>query len=329
MRPSVVVVLGPLWLGACDACEATSPPTPMRPSLPEVAEPGDAELLDAWSRASSALGVAPGTAVMSTIRYQLPSCRLGYELRVRQQHEVAPGRPATGTEVIATLALEPQGDHARFVLEASRTDVLAEGERKPGTPQKPATVPPKLHVLDRGWQEIDGPTLLWMTHGELPPLATFFPELPSTTAADRDYVWRRATMRPEIVAKLRARPRDAGHPTPPELVDEITLAVHGSVSLSKPGVESVSALVLEARWSILEDGFAPLHGQRVERWRGRFVVSEHGRLVHAALVANRHHWWSNQPGESASKRSRAEHELLLVQACDGPTLVAHSPRESD
>jgi hypothetical protein len=80
------------------------------------------------------------------------------------------------------------------------------------------------------------------------------------------------------------------------------------------------AAILSGSWQDDDLRFDPIESRRVARWRGRFAVSERGRLLHAALVANSWQRFSQRGAGETDKHGTAELELRLVDACDGVTL---------
>jgi hypothetical protein len=133
-------------------------------------------------------------------------------------------------------------------------------------------------------------------------------------------------MRANVVAKLhaaRGRHPEVKLPQAPELVDDVELDVVKWLELSRSGAEGPPrhAMVMTASWSVHDTGNDTMPTERIERWRGQFVIDTTGALLHGIMVGNRHHWWSSHAGESASKRGHSEWEIGLVEDCDGPVLI--------
>ena len=77
---------------------------------------------------------------------------------------------------------------------------------------------------------------------------------------------------------------------------------------------------LSASWDISESKVEPLESRRNERWRARYLITQSGRLLYAAMIGNKWQWWSHGPDQSAENYGSGHQELRLTHACDGPTL---------
>ena len=110
------------------------------------------------------------------------------------------------------------------------------------------------------------------------------------------------------------------------MIQTITMRTKRYLSLTAGGGRAQWAMVAEGRWSIARKSGLPLLHERNERWVARAVVLDDGRLLHATVVGNRKHWWSNRPDESNKKAFYTTWELRLVAACDdGIVLRAFLP----
>jgi hypothetical protein len=280
-----------------------------------VAEPSDAWLAASWRAATEEHGASDATP--GALRWQLPSCALRLQLRSLTTSDVAPGRAPVGTELLLELDATPR----EGVLElrvASGSSASIHGDNHSQRPIDPKSWLP-AHVETDGalWQEAPGPSTLWAAHGAIPPLALAFPRLPATTATGALARWVIRSY-PERVtsAAERARAADPSAQTaPPGHAQSVDLRLDG---WQQVGAER--AAILSGSWRDDDLRFDPIESHRVARWRGRFAVSERGRLLHAALVANSWQRFSQRGAGETDKHGTAELELRLVDACDGVTL---------
>jgi hypothetical protein len=313
-----------LLAGGCDACE-DKPPIPAVSSsdagvLDLAPEPEQKDLDAAWSEAAGQLEVKPGDA--AKLAYTIPKCSVRYALRSTVLGEVAEGRQPAGMEVVAELVGNPDADRLTWQLVSLVTFLLHDGEREERVTKKGNWAPALVRTDGKRWFEEKGPTALWKSHTALPPLGSLFPGLPKK---EGEYSWQVDTISGRTTAKIeRRREEDPDAEIPKVKPDSyvVTLKVDGGVKLSPKDGEgnSMRATVLRGRWVREETTVDPIESQRAERWKGRWVVAENGRLVHAIMKCGKYQWWATSEHERNSKIGSIETELRLIEDCDTPTL---------
>jgi hypothetical protein len=295
------VLLFVLAMGGCDRCSAPPPPPEhIEDELARVLEPEPQEVTALWQRASASLAVSEIPA--ASVRYTVPSCPLRWEVRWLQLSEVAEGREPVGVEVVGEISGTPKGEELVLGFDALRSEALADGSRAVRPVSKPSLAPAVVVTDGIRWRDTET-SPLWRASSAIPPLSTLFAPLPEKVGA-----------REKWDLTLASTPVPAGKEQPIE-------EMHAEVELSGLiEVGGVPAAVVTGLWPRRRAAEQPLLRRQVEKWRGRFVILASGRLFYAAAVAQTWQWWSPKPGEENEKLGRAEMELRLVEACDGPTL---------
>ncbi len=317
MRRSWVLVLA-VAVGGCDGCDRRKDGPPPTRAADAIDAP-DPALADAmWKRASEGLAVADASP--GTIAYQAPSCALRYALRDLHVVEIAPGTDPAEVEARAAIAMNPSEGGVTLQLLSAKRAMTNDGQRGETAMDPAGFGPTSLKSDGRRWLEVHGPTTLWSSHTALPPLSAFFPILPLERDVGAKAKWAIASYKQSVTSEAeRLRQQDAAVPAVPP--DQVTadLMLARWQTLSRDARDDRVA-VIEAAWKVETEALDPIETRRMEKWFGRFVVSERGRLIHAAMVATTWHWWLQADERSGEKRGTAERELRLVEACDGVVL---------
>jgi hypothetical protein len=328
---SCVVAVASVSAG-CAGCEGCGEEP--RPKPPAAAVVGDFELVDppeaaralalfSGAAAGLAVGQSDGVAAGATLAWRMPSCVLGYQLRSLTTSDVAPGRPPMGVEAMVdlTATVDGAGEDVSllFALMGGTQAMLHDDARTAKPFETKGWVAPRVVTDGQRWQERGGPSTLWAAHGALPPLALAFPRLPRSAELGASTTWVVQSYPPAVTAKADALRLEGAaglaDPGAPYRTLRIKLEFEGWQQI---GAENVGVMV--GRWGSKDERFDPIHSRKVERWVARFVVTARGRLLHAALVANRWHWAAVAAGQVSEKVGVAELEVRLTEACDGVTL---------
>lgn len=307
-------------LTGCNSCgRRKDGPPPKRAA--DVIEAPDPALADAlWKHASD--GIRVTAASPGKLAYAMPGCTLRYELRDLHVVEIAPGRDPAEVEGLAELVVNPSEAGATVQLLAASKAVTNDGQRAEKSMDVSGFAPSSVKSDGRRWLEVQGPTTLWSSHTALPPLSGFFPILPLEREVGAKAKWAIASYKQNVTAENeRRRAEDAAVSTPPPAQVTADVMLAGWQTLSRDAREERAA-VIEAAWKVETHELDPIETRRMEKWFGRFVVTESGRLLHAAMVATTWHWWLQADERSGEKRGTAERELRLVEACDGVALSA-------
>ncbi len=277
-----------------------------------------------WQRAAKNLTIDDGDAFPLT--YTIPKCSVRYAMRSVVLAEVAGGRPPAGVEILAEIVGNPDTDRLTWQLVGLRSFLLHDGERR----ERPATRtkwPPTLVFTDgASWREARGPSTLWAAFSVVPPLVSQFPILPEDGTLGASYRWNVQTYAKRTTSKVEQRRIGDPDADIPNLVPEsyevaVALAEWQRLTWSSQGEQrSVRAAVLRGSWSRERTDYERIERHSAERWRGRWVVTETGRLLHAIAMAGRYQWWAISSEEHNSKLSSTEIELRLIEDCDTPTL---------
>jgi hypothetical protein len=287
-------------------------------------EPEAKELMEVWKRAAKTLAVGQGDAF--PLVYAIPKCSVRYEMRSVVLSEVAEGRDPAGVELVAELVGNPDTDRLTWQVLGLRSSLLHDGERQPRPANMIAWPPALVHTDGESWHEDQGPSSLWAAFGGLPPLGAQFPKLLKASKLGSRYKWQVDSYSKSTTTKVEKRREDNPDAQVPNLVPEsyeADIEVTEWIRLSwKQNQEerSIKAAVLQGSWTVEKKKQDPIESQRAERWRGRWVVAENGRLVHAVSMAGKYQWWATSPKERNSKLGSAEIELRLVEDCDTPTI---------
>jgi hypothetical protein len=315
--------------GGCDSCSKPSgrpPALDPSASLVHVDPPSDASFERAWTLRMSGLSKQPSRAAQEAVRYRVtPDCKLSYQLRARRSSQVAAGRPPTEDVLDAALSFDVSNRRHRVHLRKLEATFISDGvPRKQSSEAGMPTV--EIGTDGQRWSEVGGPSTLWAAHSAVPALITLFPPIPDKPASGSTTTWEMETYPVRVTTALpraRAKAGDKRVPDPLPNVDGATVVVSRYLLLGGGDAGAPEeAVVLEVRWSVVDDRSEPTVSQQRESWRGRYLVSASGRLVHALLMANISSWWSLRPGESNVKHGSAEREIRLVGACDGVVLPA-------
>jgi hypothetical protein len=323
-------------ISGCDSCApppTRPPPLDPRANATVVDPPSDAVFDKAWQKRMAALSMKGRVAVERPVRYVVPpGCSLQYQLRAKRSSEVATDRPATSDGMDAEVLFEVQGRSYRVHLGKRVATFTSDGVAR--KQQSDAGMPTaEIETDGQRWSEVGGPSTLWAAHSSVPALTTMFAPIPGKPASGSSIKWDIETYPVRVTTALpRARHKAGGKgvPDPLPAVDGANVTVLRYLSLTAVASSasdggagaSGDAVLLEARWTVVDERSEPTLSQQRESWRGRYLVSTTGRLIHALLMANVSSWWSLQPGESSVKRGAAERELRLVRACDGIVLPA-------
>ena len=325
-------------LSACDACDDKPPAGAQRAQLDAsvldlAPEPTEAELTEVW--ADAARDIAVGKSDAFPLRYSIPTCSVRYELRSVILGEVAEGRPPAGIETRAEVVGNPDTARLTWQVVNVRTFLLHDGERLERPNSDGDWAPALVHTDGKVWFEERGPTTLWTAFSAVPPLSAQFPALREANEIGVAYPWIIETYPRATTAKIEERRTSSPDASVPNVAPDRTEAkVHVAERVSLTyrhgdAPRSIRAAVLHGAWTIETTETHPTETQRAERWKGRWVVTEHGRLLHAISLAGKYQWWSRSKTEQTSKAGSSEIELRLVEDCDGPTLPpASSSKEN-
>jgi hypothetical protein len=313
----------------CDNCKHR--PTPSASDLvPDASlidmapEPDLEELTELWKRAAAGLTVGDGEAF--PLGYTIPKCSVRYELRSLVLAEVSEGRPPAGVEIVAEVVGNPDTSQLTWQVISLRSYLLHDGERTSRPRDTASWAPALVHTDGEAWREDQGPSSLWAASDGLPPLGAQFPKLPKGSKLGSRYKWQVDSFAKRTTTKIEKRREDNPDARIPNLVPdsyEADIEVSEWIRLSwqqehKP--RSIGAAVLKGSWSVEKRNHDPIESHRAERWKGRWVIAETGRLVHAISISGNYRWWATSPKEHNSKLGSAEIELRLIEDCDTPTL---------
>lgn len=286
-----------------------------------VPEPEKQELDAVWAEVGKPFTTSKAEPV--DVRYAVPNCALRYELRSVVLGDVTEGRGPAGIEIVAELVANPDTDHLTWQLVDLAATLLHDGERNARPKSKTRWASVRVRTDGEQWFEERGPTTLWSSYSAVPPLAGQFPPIPETPEIGKTSMWKIETHDERTTTKVQKRREtnpDAAVPNFTPDVAEVSLSVAGFQRLTRDE-RSIDVLVLEGTWTTQKTLLDPSESQRAERWRGRWVITEKGRLLHGISMAGRYQWWATTDEERNSKLGSHEIEMRLVEDCDGPALA--------